>query len=149
MMVPQETYRHWKKALAPLRRGTGHSPCFTPGDLLSVAIVRVLTVDLAVRVGALSAIAEALFEACNAISWPILERSKLNIDLATGRLQISPELENVVSETPVIVIPLRPLVSHLRGALLTDGEVDNQETLRFPPTPQPSKTKAVSTRGRS
>src|SRR3546814_4219968 len=68
MAIPQETYRHWRKALAPLRRGTGHSPCFTAGDLLAVAIVRALTGDFAIRVGAISAVAEALFEACNARS---------------------------------------------------------------------------------
>lgn len=149
MAIPQETYRHWKKALAPLRRRTGHSPCFTAGDLLAVAIVRSLTVDFAIRVGAISAVAEALFEACNTASWPILERSKMIADLANGRLQFRPELENVVFETPVLVIPLRTLVGHLRDALLTDGEVDNQETLRFPPTPLPSKVEAVSTGVRS
>jgi len=139
MVIPQETYRHWKKALVPLRRGSGHSPCFTAGDLLAVAIVRILTDGFAIRVGALSTIAEALFETCNAVSWPTLERSKLIADLANGRLQIRPELENTVSETPVLVVPLRPLVSHLRDALLTDSGTDGQEMLRFPLTPLPSK----------
>jgi len=139
MVLPQETYRHWKKALIPLRRGSGHSPCFTAGDLLAVAVVRVLTDGFSIRVGALSTIADALFEACNAVSWPTLERSKLIADLAKGRLQIRPELENAIFEEPVLVVPLRPLVGHLRDALLTDGGAENQETLRFPPTPLPSK----------
>lgn len=140
MVIPQETYRHWKKALIPLRRGSGHSPCFTAGDLLAVAVVRILTDGFAIRVGALTTIAEALFEACNAVSWPTLERSKLIADLANGQLQIRPELENAICEEPVLVVPLRPLVSHLRDALLTDGGAESQETLRFPPTPLPSKT---------
>jgi hypothetical protein len=145
MTIPQETYRHWKKALPPLRRGAGHSPCFTAGDLLAVAIVRVLTDDFAIRVGALSGIAEALFETCNVVSWPALERSKLIADLAHGRLQIRPELENIVLERPVLIVPLRSLVSYLRDALLTDGRADAQEMLRFPPTPLPSKAATVST----
>ena len=148
MAIPQETYRHWKKALPPLQRRTGHSPCFTAGDLLAVAIVRALTVDSGIRVGAISAVADALFEACNAVSCPMLERSKLIADLANGRLQFRPELENVVFVTPVIVIPLRPLVGYLRHALLADGGVDNQQTLRFPPTALPSKREAASTGGR-
>jgi hypothetical protein len=139
MVLPQETYRHWKKALAPLRRGSGHSPCFTAGDLLAVAVVRVLTDGFAIRVGALSAIADDLFGACNAVSWPTLERSKLIADLANRRLQIRPELENATFEEPALVVPLRPLVSHLRDALLTDGGAESQETLRFPLTPLPSK----------
>lgn len=148
MAIPQETYRHWKKALAPLQRRTGHSPCFAAGDLLATAIVRALTVDFGIRVGAISAVADALFEACNAASWPMLERSKLIADLANGRLQFRPELENVIFETPVIVIPLRPLVGYLRHALLADGGGDNQETLRFPPTALSSKREAASTGGR-
>lgn len=143
MTIPQETYRHWKKALIPLRRGSGHSPCFTAGDLLAVAVVRVLTDGFAIRVGALSTIADALFEACNAVSWPTLERSKLIADLANGRLQIRPELENAIFEEPVVVVPLRSLVGHLREALLADGGVDSQETLRFPPTPLSSKNASV------
>ncbi len=149
MVIPQETYRHWKKALGPLRRGSGHSPCFTAGDLLAVAIVRVLTIDFAIRVGALSAVAGALFEACNASSWPTLERSRLIVDLANGRLQVRPELENTVFQAPVLVVPLRPLVGKLRNALLTDSEAENQGMLRFPPTPLPSKVAAASKGGRS
>ena len=33
--MPPETYRHWKKVLAPLRRNnTRQSPCFTAGGLV-------------------------------------------------------------------------------------------------------------------
>ncbi len=77
----------------------------------------------------------------------MLERSKLILDLANGRLQFQPELENVVLETPVIVIPMRPLVGYLRHALLADGEIDNQEMLRFPPTPLRSKRETASRGG--
>ena len=48
--IPVETFRHWKKALPPLRRDRGHSPCFTPGDLVAVAVVRTLSNDLGLRV---------------------------------------------------------------------------------------------------
>ncbi|MGO9171128.1 MAG: hypothetical protein ACLP7P_04075 [Rhodomicrobium sp.] len=149
ILIPQETYRHWKKALPPLSRGVGHSPCFTAGDILGVAVVRILTVDFAVRVGALSVIANGLFEACNSVSWPTLERSKLIVELSIGRLQIRPELENVILESPAFIIPLRSLVGRLREALLTEGVAeDPQQILRFPPTPLPSNIAAASTRGR-
>lgn len=138
MLLPQETYRHWKKALSPLRRGVGHSPCFTAGDLLAVAVVRILTDRFSIRVGALSVIAEPLFKACNTVSWLMLERSKLVADLANGQLQIHPEAENGFFEGPVLVVPLRPLVSHLRDVLLTD-RAESQETLRFAPTPLRSR----------
>jgi len=55
--IGQETYRHWKKALAPLRRDAGHSPCFTAGDLLAAAIVKTFVANYGMRVSALSALA--------------------------------------------------------------------------------------------
>src|SRR5271169_2835273 len=63
--IPQETFRHWKKALGPLRRGRGHSPCFAPGDLVAVAVARVLVTDIGVRIGALEQVADTLFRICN------------------------------------------------------------------------------------
>ena len=147
--ISQQTYRHWKKALSALRRRAGHSRCFTAGDLLAVAVIRSLTADFAVRVGAISAVAEALFETCNAATWPVLERGKLVVDLASGRLQFLQATDHVGCETPMLVIPLKSMAEHLRGALLTEGGRDSQEVLRFPPTPMPSRIEAGSRGSRS
>ena len=135
--VPQETYRHWKKALVPLRRDTRQSPCFTAGDLLAVAVVRSMTRSF-VRVGAISVIADELFRLCNDISWPILERSRLIVDVAKQRIELQPESEDIDLDSPALVCPLRPLVGQLRDALLTDGEPD-QQRLNLPPVPLPSR----------
>ena len=86
--VPPETYRHWKKVLAPLRRNTRQSPCFTAGDLLAVALVRTIS-GFSIRVGSISLIAEELFRVCNDTSWPILERSRMIIDLVNQRLDVA------------------------------------------------------------
>ena len=137
--ISQQTYRHWKKALPPMRRGAGRSPCFSAGDLLAVAIVRSLTADFAIRVGAVSAVAKALFVTCNTTPWPNLERGKLVADLANGRLRFLQETDHVVCERPALVIPLKPIAAHLRGTLLTEDGFDSQEPLRLPPTPLPSK----------
>jgi hypothetical protein len=123
--VPPETYRHWKKALAPLRRDTRQSPCFTAGDLLAVAVVRSMTRAF-IRVGALSVIAEELFRLCNDTSWPVLERSRMIVDLVNQRIELQPECEDVDLDSPALVCPLRPLVGQLRDALLTDGEPDQK-----------------------
>ena len=135
--VPPETYRHWKKVLTPLRRNTRQSRCFTAGDLLAVALVRTMT-GFSVRVGSISAIAEDLFRICNDTSWPILERSRMIIDLANQRLALQPESEDIDLDSPALVCPLRPLVGHLRATLLTNGEPD-QQRLNLPPVPLPSK----------
>lgn len=131
--IPPETYRHWKKALSPLRRDRGHSPCFTPGDLVAVAVVRTLSNELGIRVGTLAAIADALFELCNSGPWPTLERGKLIIDLPQGKIEFRPEL----SEKPpidglTVIVPLRPIVRQLRDQVLTASESNDQQTLQFP-----------------
>jgi hypothetical protein len=133
--IAPETYRHWKKALAPLRRGRGHSPCFSSGDLVAVSVIRSLAVDMAVRVGALTPIAETLFELCNLSPWPALERTKLVVDIRGGQLQLRPELAEIVSNQPLITIPLGPMVARLRGQLLVASDDQEQTSLRFPPMP--------------
>lgn len=138
--VPPETYRHWKRVLVPLRRDTRQSPCFSAGDLLAVALVRTMT-DFSVRVGAISAIADDLFRLCNDTSWPILERSRMVVDLANRRIELQPESEGLPLHAPALVCPLRPLVGYLRAALLTDGGPE-QQRLNLPPVPLPSGTEA-------
>ena len=145
--IPPETYRHWKKALSPLRRDTRQNQCFTTGDLLAVALVRTLTTDFCIRVGAISVVAEDLFRICNDTSWPILERSRLIIDLANRRLELRPEFEDTYFEMPVLVFPLRSPVDRLREALITDGSSVGQQRLHFPPVSLPSKVEAASTGG--
>jgi hypothetical protein len=133
--ITSETYRHWKKALAPLRRGRGHSPCFSSGDLVAVSVVRALAVDMAIRVGALAPISAPLFETCNLSPWPALERAKLVIDLPGAQLQLRPELAEIVSNEPLITIPLAPMVARLREQLLAATDSREQSSLLFPPMP--------------
>ena len=132
--IPPETYRHWKKALAPLRRDRGHSPCFTPGDLVAVAVVRELSNDLGMRVSVLASIADSLFELCNSAPWPVLERGKLLIDLPQTKVEYRSELPEKPIEGLTIVIPLRPIVKQLRDQLLATNEASDQQTLLFPLT---------------
>ena len=94
--VPQETYRHWEKALAPLRRDRGHSPSFTAGDLLAVELMRVLSADLSIRVGALAPIVSSVFEQCNTVPWPILERGAFRFDLPNDQALFQADLEFLV-----------------------------------------------------
>lgn len=131
--IAPETYRHWKKAIEPLRRGRGHSPCFTSGDLLAVAIIHRLTVGLAIRVGALSPVAGSLFEVCNASPWPTLERATLLINLFEPGITVSSEPTGESSDDPIIVLPVGPVIELLRSELLAGNEANAQPSLRFPP----------------
>lgn len=133
--LPIETYRHWKKALAPLRRDRGHSPSFSPGDLVAVSVIRMLTDDLGIRVGALGPVAEALFALCNQSPWPVLERSSLMIELATAGVWLRSDHTERLPIVPLIIVPLADIVEKLREAMLATGGSNGQGTLRFPPTP--------------
>lgn len=146
--IAPETYRHWKKTLSPLRRDRGHSPCFTPGDLVAVAVVRTLSGELGMRVGLLTAIADPLFDLCNSAPWPTLERGKLLIDLPQGRVEYRSELPEKPIDGLTIVIPLRPIVQQLRDQLLTANESPEQQTFLFPLTAVPGPA-ASTVRGRS
>lgn len=133
--IGQETYRHWKKALLPLRRQAGHSPCFTAGDLLATAIVKILVSDYGMRVSALSALAENVFRQCNSRSWPALERSLVVLDIAGGHVSFQSEGSGLALDGPAMVVPLGTLIESLRRTLLADDE-GGQEMLRFPPVAQ-------------
>jgi hypothetical protein len=135
--IGQETYRHWKKALAPFRREAGHSPCFTAGDLLAAAIIKVLVAEFGIRVSALSSLAGTIFAECNERSWPTLERSLMVIELIGTVVVVQPEGSGLAIDRPAMVVPLRVLTEGLRRTLLA-GDDDGQETLRFPPVAQPA-----------
>ena len=105
------------------------------GDLLAVAVVKILTSKFAIRVSAVSTIATALFQTCNAVPWPALERSKLIIDIAAGGLEFIHDSEHTAFRRPVLVIPLQSSIGHLRTALLANLDHDAQRPLPFPPSP--------------
>lgn len=131
--IAPETYRHWKKALPPLRSERGHVSCFGLGDLVAVGVVRALTTDLGVRVSALSAIADHLFEVCNVSAWPVLERANLVLASGSARVMLVPELQQIAISEPWIIVPLRPIVAALREQLLPVPMDIEQSPLPFPP----------------
>ena len=79
-MTP-ETLRHWRSALASLAGLTGHAPVFRPGQLLGIAVVRVLVEELGVGVSTLKAVDRDIFAICSTPQW---------IRLAGGYLLIRP-----------------------------------------------------------
>jgi hypothetical protein len=132
--LSQDTFRHWKKALPPLAGRNGYRPCFTHGDLFALALVKALTDDAGVQVGALHAVAAGLFNHCDRHSWAELERSILILELANVMVTFTQET-HVPQLTGIgIVVPCRPIVVELRERLLMDKESTDQGNLRFPPT---------------
>jgi hypothetical protein len=134
LQLSPATFRHWKSALPPLSGRNGYSPCFTPGDLLAMAVVKTLTEGIGIRVGNLQGLAIPLFGHCSQ-SWAGLERSLLIINPLHESLDAAPEAQPVALGGLVIAMPLRPIIASLRERLLLEQTDDQQEPLRFPPTP--------------
>lgn len=147
--LPQETYRHWKKTLPPLRLVSGHSPCFTAGDLLALALVRTMTANFSMRVSAIAPISEQLFQICNASPWPVLERSTLIVDFLNNCVELISDYKRMDSETPLFVFPLSSVVRNLRNALLSESEQCDQRMFHFAPIPLVSSGEPISSGGRS
>jgi hypothetical protein len=134
LQLSPATFRHWKSALPPLSGRNGYSPCFTLGDLLAMAVVKTLTEGVGIRVGNLQGLAMPLFGHCSQ-SWAALERSILIIDPLRQRVSAAPEAQPFAWGDLVIAMPFRPIIASLRERLLLEQTEDQQEPLRFPPTP--------------
>jgi hypothetical protein len=133
LSLSQDTFRHWKQALGPLSERNGYRPCFDPGDLLAVAVIKALVDDGGLRISALSPLAEQLFEACNAASWVALERSVFRFELGVGRLTVASETHPPSVSGTAIYVQLRPILADLRERLLMGQDAARQQSLRFPP----------------
>lgn len=132
--LSQDTYRHWKAALPPLANRNGYRPCFTPGDLFAMAVIKALTDDAGVRVGALHAIAASLFDHCGKHSWAELEHSTLVLELARVQVTFVPEQQSPQLDRTGLVVPCHRIVLDLRERLLMEKGPIDQGSLRFPPT---------------
>lgn len=147
--IPAETYRHWKKVLPPLQRDGRQGPCFSAGDLLAVAVVYRLHAACGIPASAVTSVAEDLFEICNSTPWLRLERGRLIIDLANRRVQFPHADDNGAFSTPMLVVPLQPIVEALRNALFADGRPHAQGVLHLPPVPLPGRRELAPSKGES
>jgi len=127
------TFRHWKKELPPLRGRNGYTPCFSPGDLLAIALIKTLTEKVGISVSRLNGLAADLFSHLSQ-SWAGLERSVLVIEPNRHQVSTFSETQMRSCDALTISVPLRPIIAALREHLLLEQPEDKQKTLRFPPS---------------
>jgi hypothetical protein len=132
--ISQETLRHWRRVLPPLKERNGYAPCFTAGDALALKIVKEIVETFQVRVQTLQPVAGELFNICRGINWPRLEQQYLVIrfaDQSVEACQGSAILKD--SETnAMVVIALRPHIEGLRSRL-TENDGQYQYEMPYPP----------------
>lgn len=131
--LPPETYRHWRKALPPLRRGSSRRATYTIGDLLAVSVVTSVVRSMGVKVGHMAPISDQLFRLCNGTPWHAMSQSHFVIDLTSRTVTLEMKAASP-AENPAIVVPCGMIIEGLRRQLLPE-EQQAQAHLRFPPTP--------------
>jgi hypothetical protein len=131
--ITQETLRHWRRTLTSLDGLKGHAPVFRPGQLLGLAVVRVLVEDLGLSVSALRATERDIFDICSSPQWVKLAQGCLLLRPIEGRVAFVDTVATRDLERPAIVLPLEPVVAALRLALLEVAPEEAQHRIAFPP----------------
>ncbi len=128
--IGEETLRHWRAALSPLKDKRGYSPCFSPGDLLALKVVTHFR-GLGLNVRQLTPHAERLFAVCQG-AWFGLEDKVLVFDGAAMEVVTAGE-EGGWANQSRIAIPLGQLLQQLRQHLSGEQVLSAQPEITFPP----------------
>jgi hypothetical protein len=139
--ISRAAYRHWKDALPPLEGRNGHTPCFSLGDVFAMALIKAMTDDAGLQVGALHAVSAALFNQCGNQSWAGLERSNLVVELPPVRVEFVSENQVPQFKGIGILVPCGPIVEELKNRLLMTREESDQGNLHLGPTIVSSDTR--------
>jgi hypothetical protein len=131
--ITQETLRHWRRALPSLSGLKGHAPVFRPGQLLGLAVVRVLVEEVGLPVGALHSAERDIFAICSSPQWLRLAQGHLLVRPAEGQVIFVDRVSDSDLERPAILLPLEPIVTALRLALLEVAPEEAQQSITFPP----------------
>jgi hypothetical protein len=144
--IPQETLRHWRSVLPSLAGLKGHAPVFRPGQLLGLAVVRVLVDELGLSVGTLKAADREIFEICSGPKWIRLAQGYLLVRPADGRAKFLETLTDADVDQASILVPLGRIVTSLREALLEVASEEAQTSIVFPPVAVSNRRTAQSER---
>ena len=129
--LTEETLRHWRRALPPLKGKRGYSPCFSPGELLALKVVTCFH-GLGISVSQLRPYADELFRACAQAAWFGLEDKVVVYDGQALGIVVA-GAEGRWSQEVRIAAPLGPLIRQLRQRLSEDDPRFAQPEITFPP----------------
>ena len=132
--ITVDDFKTWRKIIPALAAHKGHSPTFTPGDVVALAIVAEFVRDFGIRVGTVAAQFDRLFTACQGRSWLSLESCIVLIQADGIRLVEADIHHRVPQDRTTIAVPCAPIISRLQSALTTTEVETAQGYLHFPPT---------------
>lgn len=134
LSISVDAFRTWRDAIPALASHKGHAPSFTPGDVVSLAILAEMVRDFGMRVGTMGDRFDQLFSECRGRSWLSLENCVVLMEADNCRLVEASLVQRRPLEVSTHCVPCAPIIARLRSAL-TAVEVDHaQGHLQFPPT---------------
>lgn len=134
LSISVDAFRTWREAIPTLARHRGHTPSFTPGDVVAMAIVAELVRDFGLRVGTMGGRFDQLFRECGGRSWVSLENSVALIGADDLRLVEASLAHRQSPNASTLRVPCAPIIAHLRSALAATEGDQVQGNLQFPPT---------------
>lgn len=115
--LPDQTLRHWRATLPPLRGLNGYKACFTPPDALALLVIKRLVKAMGIAVASLRDVSTPLFQLCRTTAWPVLADRALVVDVVKGSVDLVPAGSSLANmEQPVVYIPMRPFAEELQNA---------------------------------
>lgn len=112
--ITKETFRYWRRELPGLVSGTGHSPCFGPGELLATAIAKRAVDHAGVSIGNLAPLAQELFSICDKMPWPQLDGLSAVLVPRLGKVSFIKSGKLPLSNETVVIVPMGPIVRELQ-----------------------------------
>ncbi len=129
--LPDQTLRHWRTTLPPLKGRNGYTACFSPSDALALLVLKQLVRDMGIAVAALKDVSVQLFAVCRSAAWRHLSDRVLAVDMLRGDVSFWDSADGV--DAPLVLLPMRPLADQLQAAWAEDGPSLEQLSL-IPPT---------------
>lgn len=132
--VSVETVRHWRKTIPYLSAKTGKAARFTFTDVVGLAITHELVNTFGIHIASMCNGVDALFRLLANASPTSLDSAAVLITPTDARLCQSdvPNLLRVVT-TPVLVVPIAPLVAKIQRHVLPTSTGIVQVELPFSP----------------
>jgi len=134
VVISEETLRHWRKVLPPIKDKRGYAPCFTYGEVLALKIIILLVSEFGMGVRTFSKSADKFFDSVtNAARFPEqVEYLIFEPESDSIRITRKGELEYHL-QTIGLVVPIEPIIFELRQKLLTGSDHDLQSELKLTP----------------
>ncbi|WP_058249050.1 MULTISPECIES: hypothetical protein [Roseobacteraceae] len=134
LSISVDAFRTWKTAIPALASHKGHAPSFTPGDVVSLAIVAEMVRDFGMRVGTMGNRFDQLFSECQGRSWLSLENCVAMMEADNCRLVEISLVQRQPLEVSTHCVPCAPIIARLRSSLMAVEVEQAQGHLQFPPT---------------